>query len=197
MWIRLRFPWSLFRISNTPPLYQTMAWCRPGDKPLSETMMVKLPTHIYVPRPQWIKWSIPAVVRTSKSYNWIQIDLKFCQVWMMIMIFVNICISDDLFQQLRFESSALGCAWVYWFNTSRPKQNGRHFADDILICSFFNENARISLKISLKFVPKFRINNIPALVQIMAWRRPGDKPLSEPMMVSLLTHYASLGLNEF
>ena len=28
----------------------------------------------------------------------------------------------------------------------------------------------------------------PALVQIMAWRRPGDKPLSEPMMLSLLTH---------
>ena len=33
-----------------------------------------------------------------------------------------------------------------------------------------------------------RSHNIPALVQIMAWRRPGDKPLSEPMMVSLLTH---------
>ena len=44
--------------------------------------------------------------------------------------------------------------------------------------------ARVSLKISLKFVPKVRINNIPSLVQIMACRRPGDKPLSEPMMVS-------------
>ena len=32
------------------------------------------------------------------------------------------------------------------------------------------------------------MNNIQALVQIMAWCRPGDKPLSEPMMVSLLTH---------
>ena len=31
----------------------------------------------------------------------------------------------------------------------------------------------------------------------MAWHRPGDKPLSEPMMVKLPTHiYASLGLNE-
>ena len=30
--------------------------------------------------------------------------------------------------------------------------------------------------------------NIPALVQIIAWRRSGDKPLSEPMMVSLVTH---------
>ena len=32
------------------------------------------------------------------------------------------------------------------------------------------------------------INNIPVLAQIMDWRRPGDKPLSEPMMVKLLTH---------
>ena len=45
-----------------------------------------------------------------------------------------------------------------------------------------------SIKISLKFVPKGPINNIPTLVQIMTWRRPGDKPLSEPMMVSLMTH---------
>ena len=74
------------------------------------------------------------------------------------------------------------------FNTLRPRQNGRHFADDIFKCIFFNENAWISLRISLKFVPEVRINNIPALVQIMAWRRPGDKPLSKPMMVSLLTH---------
>ena len=51
---------------------------------------------------------------------------------------------------------------------------------------FLNENVRISIKISLMFVPKGPINNIPALVQIIAWRRPGDKPLSEPMMVSLL-----------
>ena len=44
------------------------------------------------------------------------------------------------------------------------------------------------IKISLKFVPSVPIINIPALVQIMAWRRPGDKPLSEPIMVTLLTH---------
>ena len=74
------------------------------------------------------------------------------------------------------------------FNTLRPKQNGRHFADDIFKCIFLNENDWISLTISLKFVPKGPINNIPALVQIMAWRRLGDKPLSEPMMVSLPTH---------
>ena len=74
------------------------------------------------------------------------------------------------------------------FNTLRLRQNGRHFADDTFKLIFFNENVRISIKISLKFVPKGPINNIPALVQIMAWRRSGDKPLSEPMMYSLQTH---------
>ena len=62
------------------------------------------------------------------------------------------------------------------------------FADDIFKCIFFNENACVSIKISLKFVPKGSISNIPALVWIMAWRRPGNKPLSEPMMVRLPTH---------
>ena len=73
-------------------------------------------------------------------------------------------------------------------NTLRPRQNSRHFPDDIFKCIFLNENEWISIKISLKFVPKGQINNIPSLFQIMAWRRPGDKPLSEAMMVSLLTH---------
>ena len=45
-----------------------------------------------------------------------------------------------------------------------------------------------SIKISQKFVPQFLINNIPALVHIMAWHRPGGKPLLEPIMARLLTH---------
>ena len=79
------------------------------------------------------------------------------------------------------------CSYVR-FNTLRPRQNGRNFADDIFKRIFWNGNIRIPIRISLKFVPKGSINNIPALVQIMAWRRPGDKPLSEPMMYSLPTH---------
>ena len=77
---------------------------------------------------------------------------------------------------------------MWRFNILRPRQDGRQFPDDIFICIFLNENEWHLIKISLKFVPKVPINNIPALVQIMAWRRPGDKPLSEPMLVSLLTH---------
>ena len=61
-------------------------------------------------------------------------------------------------------------------NTLRTRQNGCHFTDDIFKCIFLNENVWISIKISLKFVPKVPINNIPALVQ----RRI----------------YSSLGLNE-
>ena len=73
-------------------------------------------------------------------------------------------------------------------NTLRPRQNDRHFADDIFKCIFFNENVSFSINFPLEFVPKGPIDNIPVLVQIIAWRLTGDKPLSEPMMVRLPTH---------
>ena len=59
---------------------------------------------------------------------------------------------------------------------------------DILKHIFFNESAWILIKITLKFVRKGPANNIAALVQIIAWHRPGDKPLFEPVMVSSPTH---------
>ena len=71
--------------------------------------------------------------------------------------------------------------WMELNLVLRPGQNGPYFSEDIFQHIFANENVWISIKISLKFVPKGQINNFSALVQIMAWRRPGDKPLSEPM----------------
>ena len=97
-------------------------------------------------------------------------------------------ITDDMQKQKENKYSCCLLLTYRAFNTLRPWQNGRHFPDDIYKCMFLNENVWISLKISLKFIPKGPINNIPALVQIMAWRRLGDKPLSEPIVVSLLTH---------
>ena len=91
-------------------------------------------------------------------------------------------------QQVYFDGSAQVCGNWNGVNTLRPRQNGRHFADDTFKPIFLKENIRNTIKISLKFVPRVPINNIPALVQIMAWRRSGNKSLSEPMMVSLLTH---------
>ena len=85
---------------------------------------------------------------------------------------------------------------VYWIschhapfnNTLKPSQNYHHFADNILKCILLDESVWIPFRISLKFVPMFGIDNIPALVQKMDCCQPGHKPLSEPMMVSLLTH---------
>ena len=59
--------------------------------------------------------------------------------------------------------------------SSPPGQNGCHFADDISVSIFVNETFCILIKISLKFCSY-------ALVQIMAWRQIGEKPLSEPML---------------
>ena len=79
-------------------------------------------------------------------------------------------------------------AAIKLLNSLRPRQNGRQFPDDIFKWILLTEHVIISIKISLMFVHKGSINNIPTLVQIMTWRRPGDKPLSEPMMVRLSTH---------
>ena len=84
---------------------------------------------------------------------------------------------------------------VQLFNTLRPRLDGRHFPENIFKSIFFNENAYIWIKISLNSVTKGQINNILALLQKMAWHRPGNKQLSEPVLVSLLTlmcHLASM-----
>ena len=51
---RLTFHWSLF-LGVQLTIFQVMACRRPGDKPLSEPLMVRLPTHICVTQPQWVK----------------------------------------------------------------------------------------------------------------------------------------------
>ena len=87
-------------------------------------------------------------------------------------------LGDDRIPVLHmYETNAKGV------NTLRPRQTGRRFADDSFKRIFLNENVLISIKISLKFIPNGSINNIPALIQIMAWCRQGDKPLSESMLV--------------
>ena len=81
---------------------------------------------------------------------------------------------------------------VVSLNTLKPRQNGRHLADDILKWIVLNENVWTSIKISMKCVPRGPIDNMLALVQIMAWCRAGDKPLSEPMLVYVADAYMRL-----
>ena len=68
--------------------------------------------------------------------------------------------------------------WTYWGQDEIDAN-----LQTKLSSAFLNENVWISLKISLKIAPKVGINNISALVQIMAWRRPGDM-----LMASLTKH---------
>ena len=76
------------------------------------------------------------------------------------------------------------------WHTLMPRQNCRQFPGDIFKYIFLNEIIWISLKFSLRFVPKRRIDNMATLVQIMAWRRETTHYLNQwwLVMVSLLTH---------
>ena len=73
----------------------------------------------------------------------------------------------------------------YNINTLRPRQNGGHFPDDIFKWIFLMEmyEFRVEQHWSLLLG-----DNFSTLVQIMAWHRSGDIPMSEPMMDTLLTH---------
>ena len=83
---------------------------------------------------------------------------------------------------------------TYWFNninSSPPGQNGYHFTDNLFKLIFVNENVRISIWISLKFVPKGPIDNKSALVKVMAWCWTGGEPLPDQYCPSSLTDICS------
>ena len=52
------------------------------------------------------------------------------------------------------------------FNTLKPRQNGRHFADDTFKHILLSENIWVSIKIPLKFVPKGPINNFYVIIAV-------------------------------
>ena len=126
-----------------------------------------------------------SVVQPFSSGNILHVTLSIYDVCL------NVASFD--FQALKFyfrtnleycEMIYLQVIWtIYFYRSVYMHVNARIFK-----WIFVNENVWIPNKISLKFVPQGPINNIQALVQIMAWRRPGDKPLSGPMMVRLMTH---------
>ena len=72
------------------------------------------------------------------------------------------------------------------YSLAPPGQNGLHFGRRHFKCILLDKNDRIPIPISLKFVPRSLIDNKPALVKVMAWRRTGDKPLPEPMLTQFI-----------
>ena len=160
--------------------------------------VITILTHKVCIYPDWIT-SLPAflrVVPVSKQTDTGVLTL----LWYLARSLGHFIWNNDWFTKTY--SKPIKARWIFekqtmsWFvvivmrcfNTLRLRQNGCHFSSDTSKRIFLNENARISNKISPKFVPKGPINNIPALVQIKGWYRPGDKPLSEPMMVISSTH---------
>ena len=74
-------------------------------------------------------------------------------------------------------------------NTSRRRQDGRLFADDIFKFIFFNENVKKLIHISLRFVLWCSFDDKSSLVLKMAWCQLGDKPLSKPMITKFIDAY--------
>ena len=79
----------------------------------------------------------------------------------------------------------------YWLqlNSSPLDKMATILAGNIFKCIFLNENHKIPIQISLKIVPRSPIDNKPALVQVMAWRRTGDMPLPELMLTQFTDAY--------
>ena len=111
------------------------------------------------------------------SHVFCGIHLRAMSQEMFVKLIRNMCPEMTLLWLLPHLSGAS------FINTLRPRQNGRHFADAIFKCILLNENAWISLEISLKFVPKVQINNInsigsdngmaPARRQAIIWTNDG------------------------
>ena len=137
-------------------------------------------THIWVTRP----WLGKGPYNHNKQMCWIAITIRFGALFHYLTYAI----------EMKRKSTKKYLHWnrkllVSWeFKHIEAETRWQPFPDDIFKSIFFNENVQVLINISLTFVPKAPINNILALVQIMAWRRPGNKSLSDPMMVSLLTH---------
>ena len=124
--------------------------------------------------------SVWCYLRSVISFNigfkipWIEISSKYMETRMTYVVCMELS-----FYQIRSTPFSFHTEAETRWPTFRRQHFQRHF---------FNEDILISIDISLKFVSKDQINNILALVQIMAWHRRGEKPLSGPMMIIFPTH---------
>ena len=165
-------------------------WCWFGPKPSANssddvarryaTGEPECDTFLAFNKIESVEKGIICINYTFQEKFFIHLSVYWRLVWFRHLL--TICVdSSSPFQHQNFTTIVI--------NTLRSRQEGCHFPDDVFTCIFAHENVENLVAISLKFVP--------ALLQIMAWRGPGDKPLNEPMMISLLVLiYASLGLNE-
>ena len=93
-----------------------MAWRHPGDKPLSEPMVVSLPTHICVARPQWV--NIPYL--NCKREIWgVFCDFK---IWSCSSAFARPIHHDIKSWKIRLHYWPFVQGTHWWFPTGRLSQ---------------------------------------------------------------------------
>ena len=99
------------------------------------------------------------------TLRWMSLDLTNDEsTWVQVMAWCRQATSHYLSHCWPRSLSPYGVTRPYWVNTLRLRQNGCRFADDNFKHIFLNENVMISIKISLKCLPKDPINYISTLV---------------------------------
>ena len=101
----------------------------------------------------------------------------------------SVCESVCLLTNDTIRASLVIQRTCFAINSSSDGQNGRHVLHNILRWILINGQFCILINISPKFVTKGPIDNSPTLVRIMAWRRLGDKPLSELLLTRFTDAY--------
>ena len=139
---------------NGSALVQIMACCLFGTKPLSKPMQ------------GYCNWTLMNKLQWNSYQN--------------TKLFIHENASENIVSEMG--AILFRVRWVkslvvtnrWSVNTLRLRQDGRNFAD-ILKCILLNDNVRLSIKISLKFVPESWIDNKSALIQMMTWHQTDDK----------------------
>ena len=155
-----------------------MAWCRPGDKPLSEPMMVRLLTHICVTRPQWVKavawYSHQAMIVSNKQVMTKSFFSKLIKTYSPIASLWGwdmVCLWKIRNSDLWFIFSLLCCNLPCWltldFDIMRPKNIMETnfesvISEHMLRINFMSTSCEIALW-------QMQRNNLSTLIQVMAW----------------------------
>ena len=159
-----------------------MGWFQTGAKPLPRLMLIKLHDAISWHHRTWSTLvQVMAWCLTAPSHY-------LNQCWLIISEFSWHLLSSGQFHRKCSKKSFLDVSlkiinWLISPWTKWPPSSGRHFQMHFLEWKCINFDYYLT-----EICSQGPNQQIPALVQIMAWRLPGNKPLSEPMMVSFLTH---------
>ena len=111
----------------------------------------------------------------SENLSWFNFMSTRCDMWH---------VTGELHWTLLMKRQDIGLA-----NSSPLDKMAVILADAIFKYIFLNRNDRILVHISLKYIPRGPIDKKATFVQIMTWRRTGDKPLPEPMMTQFIDAY--------